>query len=158
MHGTIFGQEQSDQPRQGEAPDDAIPRGFDESNVPFPTPSSHINPSHPNLSQPNEIISPMSLQAAEIIPSMSPEADEIPPTISLDNRGHHIKEEVVNEAIVEDTLSPKRKKNTRGRRVRYCGQTCKSPFLDFCLSKYSRLTHSETTIADYIFDETKDPM
>ena len=121
---------------------------------PFPHPSSSINPIPSISPQPNEIIPSMSPQAAEIIPPISHERDEIPLTISLDNGRHHIEEEVLKEIIVEDTPTPKRQKNTRGSRV----LKCKSPFVDYCLSKYSRLTHSETTIANYIFDETNDPM
>ena len=61
---------------------------------------------------------------------MSPKGDEIPLTISPDNRGPHIDEEVVKKAIVEDSLTPKRQKNNRGRRVRYRGPTCKFAFVN----------------------------
>ncbi|KAL6316675.1 hypothetical protein AAG906_019588 [Vitis piasezkii] len=34
---------------------------------------------------------------------------------------------------------------------------CKSPFVQLCVSKYKRLTEEETHVADYVFDESKDP-
>ena len=34
---------------------------------------------------------------------------------------------------------------------------CKSPFVQLCVSKYKRLTKEETHVADYVFDESKNP-
>ena len=45
----------------------------------------------------------------------------------------------------------------KARRHRQRAPACKSPFVQLCVSKYKRLTEEETHVADYMFDESKDP-
>ncbi|XP_059596065.1 uncharacterized protein LOC104880029 isoform X2 [Vitis vinifera] len=43
------------------------------------------------------------------------------------------------------------------RRHRQRAAVCKLPFVQLCVSKFKRLTEEETHVADYVFDESKDP-
>ncbi|KAJ9682696.1 hypothetical protein PVL29_018592 [Vitis rotundifolia] len=45
----------------------------------------------------------------------------------------------------------------KARRHRQQAAACKSPFVQFCVSKYKRLMEEKTHVADYVFDESKDP-
>ena len=42
-------------------------------------------------------------------------------------------------------------------RHRQRAAACKLPFAQLCVSKYKRLTKEETHVADYVFDESKNP-
>ncbi|KAJ9703185.1 hypothetical protein PVL29_004814 [Vitis rotundifolia] len=55
-----------------------------------------------------------------------------------------------------EEIRPRRVK-MKARRHRQRAAACKSPFVQFCVSKYKRLTEEETYVADYVFDESKDP-
>ncbi|KAJ9692832.1 hypothetical protein PVL29_011767 [Vitis rotundifolia] len=55
-----------------------------------------------------------------------------------------------------EEIRPRRVK-MKARRHRQRAAACKSPFVQFCVSKYKRLTEEETHVADYVFDESKDP-
>ena len=101
----------------------------------YPTPSSPTNP----------------------FPPIPPKVDEIPQTNSPKFGGHHLEEDNVNDKIVEETPTLKMVKKTRSRRNRYHGPTLKSSFVNFCLAKFSQMTHSEVVIANYLFDENNDP-
>ncbi|RVW84477.1 hypothetical protein CK203_041299 [Vitis vinifera] len=55
-----------------------------------------------------------------------------------------------------EEIRPQRVK-IKVRRHRQRAAACKSPFVQLCVSKYKRLTEEETHVADYVFDESKDP-
>lgn len=55
-----------------------------------------------------------------------------------------------------EEIRPRRVK-MKVRRHRQRAAACKSPFVQLCVSKYKRLTEEETHVADYVFDESKDP-
>ncbi|KAL6331955.1 hypothetical protein AAG906_020306 [Vitis piasezkii] len=55
-----------------------------------------------------------------------------------------------------EEIRPQRVK-MKVRRHRQRAAACKSPFVQLCVSKYKRLTEEETHVADYVFDESKDP-
>nr|CAN75998.1 hypothetical protein VITISV_019162 [Vitis vinifera] len=55
-----------------------------------------------------------------------------------------------------EEIRPRRVK-IKVRRHRQRAAACKSPFIQLCVSKYKRLTEEETHVADYVFDESKDP-
>ncbi|RVW32318.1 hypothetical protein CK203_078989 [Vitis vinifera] len=62
--------------------------------------------------------------------------------------------DVVPQASEE--IRPQRVK-IKVRRHRQQATACKSHFVQLCVSKYKRLTEEETHVADYVFDESKDP-
>ena len=62
--------------------------------------------------------------------------------------------DVTPQALEE--IRPQRVK-MKARRHRQRAPACKSPFVQLCVSKYKRLTEKETHVADYVFDESKDP-
>lgn len=43
-------------------------------------------------------------------------------------------------------------------RIQHHAPLCKSPFVTYCLAKYKKLNHEDTSIADYTFDASWDPM
>ena len=55
-----------------------------------------------------------------------------------------------------EEIRPQRVK-MKVRRHRQRAAACKSPFVQLCVSKYKRLTEEETHVADYVFDESKNP-
>ncbi|XP_059598708.1 uncharacterized protein LOC132255079 [Vitis vinifera] len=55
-----------------------------------------------------------------------------------------------------EEIRPQRVK-MKVRRHRQRAAACKSHFVQLCVSKYKRLTEEETHVADYVFDESKDP-
>ncbi|RVW61399.1 hypothetical protein CK203_032054 [Vitis vinifera] len=55
-----------------------------------------------------------------------------------------------------EEIRPRRVK-MKVRRHRQRAVAYKSPFVQLCVSKYKRLTEEKTHVADYVFDESKDP-
>ena len=62
--------------------------------------------------------------------------------------------DVAPQALEE--IRPRRVK-VKVHRHRQRAAACKSLFVQLCVSKYKRLTGEETHVADYVFDESKDP-
>ena len=52
----------------------------------------------------------------------------------------------------------KRTSRMTGWRIQHHAPLCKSPFVTYCLAKYKKLNHEDTSITDYIFDASWDPM
>ena len=52
----------------------------------------------------------------------------------------------------------KRTSRMTGWRIQHHAPLCKSPFITYCLAKYKKLNHEDTSITDYIFDASWDPM
>ncbi|RVW67579.1 hypothetical protein CK203_063010 [Vitis vinifera] len=61
------------------------------------------------------------------------------------NEGHHKPQKKYDQRV-----------KMKVRRHRQRAAACKSPFVQLCVSKYKRLKE-ETHVADYVFDESKDP-
>ena len=65
-----------------------------------------------------------------------------------------------NNSDVEPQASEEirtRRVKIKARRHRQRDTTCKSPFVQLCVSKYKRLIEEETHVVDYVFDESKNP-